>query len=138
MRELPARHTVFNGWTSRRGTSRRGGGALLVCLFIISAASLMVVSMLDAQTSQLTAIRNTQDYESALYLAGAGIHHAIAELENDATWRGTVQEDAYPADGTYQATAADEDGDTGNVIVTSVGISGAATRTLEAIVSTGG
>jgi len=119
----------------KRRSSR--GAALLVCLFMIAATSLLVVSMFDRQTAELTAVRNTADYERALYLAGAAVHHALAELEEDYSWRGTVAEGAYPGDGTYQATAVDESGGTGNVVITGVGVAGDAVRTLQVTVTGG-
>jgi len=119
----------------RAKSDRRSGGALIVCMFMIAVSSLLAVMMLDTETSQLSALRNTADYERALYLAGAGVHHAMAELEEDVGWRGTVGEGAYPADGSYQATAVDGQGS--DVVVTGIGVAGQATRTLEVTVSGG-
>ena len=59
----------------------RSGTALLVCLFVVSMLVAMLVAILDTETSKLSAMRNTADYEKALYLAGAGVHQALAELE---------------------------------------------------------
>ena len=59
----------------------RRGTALLVCIFAISVTTVIVVSMLSNQMLQLTALRYTEQYERAQYLAGAGVHHALAELE---------------------------------------------------------
>ncbi|CAK9037525.1 Secretin OutD (General secretion pathway protein D) (Pectic enzymes secretion protein OutD) (Type II secretion system protein D) (T2SS protein D) [Durusdinium trenchii] len=70
------------------------------------------------------------DYERALYLANAGIHHACAELEANSSWRGTVSDGLYPANDTYQATASDGSGS--NVDIVSIGVAGDVTRTLEA------
>ena len=61
---------------------RRRGAALMVCLFIIFIVTLLVVNILDTEMLELSALRNTIDYEKALYLANAGVHHAAAELEN--------------------------------------------------------
>jgi hypothetical protein len=108
----------------------------MVCVFVIAMTSLLVVRILDTETAQLAAIRNTTDYERALYLAGAGVHHALAELESDNGWRGTVTAGSYPADGSYTATAVDGVG--AEVVVTGIGVAGDAVRTLEATVSLGG
>ncbi len=109
-----------------------GGAALLVCLFIIFLVTVMVVNVLDTETIQLSAIRNTLDYERALYLANAGVHHVAAELEAASTWRGTVTDGAYPGDDTYSATAVD--GATGTVTVTSTGVAGDVTRNIQATI----
>ena len=105
-----------------------------MCLFVVALTSLLVVAMLDTQTSQLAALRNTKDYERALYLAGAGVHHALAELEADSSWRGTVTAGTYPNDGSYTATAADSGSD---VLVTAIGVSGSISRTLHVTVGQG-
>lgn len=110
----------------------RGGAALLVCLFIIFFVTVMVVNVLDTETLQLSALRNTLDYERALYLANSGIHHVAAELEADPNWRGTVTDGAYPGDDTYSATAVD--GTYGMVTVTSSGVSGEVTRRIQATI----
>ena len=91
---------------SRRRPPKRGA-ALLMCLFVIFMISSLVLNMLDTETLQLSAARNVDDYERALYLANAAVHHAAAELELDDTWRGTVTDGAYPADDSYTATASD-------------------------------
>jgi len=99
-------------------------------MFLIFLVTVMVVSVLDTQTVQLASIRNTLDYQRAIYLANAGVHHVAAELENDGTWRGTVTDGAYPANDTYSATAVD--GVSGTVDVTSTGVAGDVTRRIQA------
>ncbi len=114
-------------------TPRRCGAALLMCLFVIMFVTVALVNVLDNETIQQTATRNVIDYERALYLAGAGVHHAMAELEDDATWRGTVTDGAYPADNTYFATAVDGGAET--VVITATGVAGGVSRSLEVTVS---
>jgi type II secretory pathway component PulK len=106
-----------------------------MCLFVIALTSMLVVAMLDSQTSQLAAVRNATDFEKALYLAGAGVHHALAELETDISWRGTVSQGSYPASGSYSATATNGAGD--QITVTASGVSGGITRSLQITVSPG-
>jgi hypothetical protein len=104
-----------------------------VCLFVLSLVSVWVVNMFQSATVYQSALRNTIEYEQALYLANAGVHHAVAQLENDTTWRGTVSAGSYPASGSYSATAAN--GVTaGTVDVTATGVAGEATRRLQATV----
>lgn len=114
---------------TRFNLANRGGAALLLCLFVVAVTSLLVVRMLDSQVSAMSAYRNTVEYDQALHLAGAAVHHALAELEADFTWRGTVSEGAFPADDTYSASAVD--GLSGEVIVTGSGAKGEVIRTLE-------
>lgn len=111
-----------------RKSAPRRGAALLVCLFIIFVTTTLVVSILDTETLELSALRNAIDYEKAVALANAGVHHAAAELENSSTWRGTVTDGAYPANDTYQATAVS--GLNNTVVVTSRGVAGGITRTV--------
>ena len=108
------------------------GFALVFSLFIISLVTLMVVVILDAATLQLSALRNSMDYDRALYLANAGVSHAAALLEDNDTWRGTVSEGTYPADDTYSATAVDGADET--VVITSFGVAGSITRAVKATI----
>lgn len=117
--------------TFGRHHRRREGFALLFSLFIISIVTVMIMNILDTSTLELSALRNSMDYEKALHLANAGIHHAAAMLEADSTWRGTVSEGAHPADDTYSATAVDGT-DNFTVQVTSSGAAGSITRTVVA------
>ena len=110
----------------------RQGMALLFTLFIVAMVSLMVVNVLDTTTLELSGLRNGMDYERALYLANAGVHHAAAMLEADSTWRGTVSEGVFPAEDTYTATAVD--GTTYTAIVTASGVAGEVTRTVQAVI----
>lgn len=111
----------------------RTGMALLLCLFILSLVSVWVVNMFQSATVYQSALRNTIEYEQALYLANAGVHHAVAEVESNVAWRGTVTSGSYPATGSYSATAVT--GVTaGTVDITSAGVSGGTTRRLQATI----
>lgn len=114
-----------------QGRDRRGM-ALLLCLFVVFMVSSLVLSVLNTETVQLSAARAVHDYERALYLANAGIHHACAELEADSSWRSTISDGSYPADNTYQATATTGAGSTVDIV--STGVSGAISRTINATV----
>jgi hypothetical protein len=102
----------------------------MICMFIIFMVTLLVVNILDSLTVELSALRNSIDYERALYLANAGVHAVAAELELDPTWRSTLIDGAYPGNDTYSATAVS--GPSGTAIVTSRGVSGSITRTITA------
>jgi hypothetical protein len=117
-------------YSRRQQMSQRRGAALMICMFIIFMVTLLVVNILDSMTVELSALRNSIDYERALYLANAGVHAVAAELEQDPTWRGTLIDGAYPASDTYSATAVS--GVSGTAVVTSRGVSGAITRTITA------
>lgn len=101
-------------------------------MFILTIVVLMVVNVVDTTTLELSALRNSMDYERALYLANAGIHHAAAEIEADNAWRGTITDGAYPADNSYFAEAVDGPGST--VIVTSSGVAGDVIRNVQATI----
>jgi Tfp pilus assembly protein PilX len=119
---------------SRRHTRRRPAGvALLVCLFVLSIVTVWTVNMFESATVYQSALRNTIEYEQALYLSNAGVHHAVAELESNLAWRGTVSAGSYPASGSYSATAVDG-ATAGTVEITSTGVAGGATRRLLATV----
>ena len=115
------------------GRRRSRGVALLLCLFVLSLVSVWVVNIYKSATVYQSALRNTIEYEQALYLANAGVHHAVTVLEHDLTWRGTVTDGSYPASGSYSATAVNG-AVVGTVDVTSTGVAGGATRRLQATV----
>ena len=115
-----------------RGSPRRHGAALLMSLFVIFFVTMILVNVFDTETLQFSALRNAVDYERALYLAGAAVHHAMAQLETTPAWRGSITDGSYPADDTYQATAANGVGN--NVVITGVGVAGNVTRRLQATV----
>ena len=113
-------------------TAPRRGAALLFCLFIISVVTLMVINVLGTTTLELSALRNSLEYERALYLANAGVHEVATQLEADSTWLGVITDGAYPANDTYQATAVS--GGNYTVLVTSIGVAGEVTRTVQATI----
>lgn len=104
----------------------------MVCMFIIFVVTILVVNILDTETVELEALRNSIAYDKALFLANAGVHHAAAELENLSTWRGTVTDGSYPANDTYTATAVD--GSNNTVVITAKGSAGGVIRTVVATV----
>jgi Tfp pilus assembly protein PilX len=112
---------------------RPRGIALLVCLFVLSLVTVWTVDMLESASIYQSALRNSIEYEQALYQANAGVHHVLAQLEADLAWRGTVMAGSYPASGSYSATAVT--GVTaGTVDITSTGVAGGTTRRLAATV----
>jgi Tfp pilus assembly protein PilX len=114
-------------------SEQRNGMALLLCMFVLSIVTVWLVAMLDSATVHQSALRNTIEYEQALYLANAGVHHAVAELEGNTAWLGTVTGGTYPSSGSYSATAVTGAG-AGTVDITSTGVSGQVTRRLTATV----
>ncbi len=120
-----------NFMTVRR--SQRSGIALLICLFVLSLVSVWTVDMLESAAVYQSALRNTIEYDQALYEANAGVQHVLSQLESDVTWRGTVTAGSYPNSGSYSATAVNGS-ITGTVDVTSAGVAGATTRRVQATI----
>jgi len=110
----------------------RRGAALMITMFMIFLVTLLVINVLDTETVELSAVRNSIDHEKALYLANAAMHHALAEIEAAPGWLGTVTSGSYPANDTYTATAASGSGST--VIITAKGAAGGAIRTITATI----
>ncbi len=95
--------------------------------------SVWTVDMLESASVYQSALRNTIEYEQALYQANAGVQQVLSQLETDTSWRGTATDGGYPASNSYSATAAD--GATpGTVDVTSSGVAGATTRRVQATI----
>ncbi len=121
-------------WQPRFGRRRaRPGMALLLCMFVLAVVTVWLVDMLNSQTVYQSALRNTLEYEQALYQANAGVHHAVAQLEADTSWRGTVSAGGYPASGSYSAMAVNGAA-AGTVDISSTGVAGEVTRRLQATV----
>jgi type II secretory pathway component PulK len=115
----------------RHGAPKRSGMALLLCIFVLSIVTVWLVDMLNSEAVYESALRNTIEYEQSLYLANAGVHHAVAELEANTAWRGTVTSGNYPASGSYSATAVDGSV-SGTVDIISEGVAGEVTRHVQA------
>ena len=122
---------------SRRGARRRGA-AFMLALFVMAVATLLVGSILDTQSLQYSALRNTMDYDRARYLAEAGVQHALGFLEQDITWRDGIAATQFPpaSGNTYSANVAD--GANGTVIINAQGVAGTFTRRLQITVKMGG
>ena len=123
--------------TNQRRQSSRSGAALLVCIFVVTLTSAMVVAMLDAETVDMTILRNTADYERAYYLAAAGVNHALAELEDNMMWRTGVVGQEFPTGSGQTYSVQVTDGTGNQVIVTGTGMAGGVTRTLQVTVEPG-
>jgi type II secretory pathway component PulK len=123
---------------SPRDASARQGTLLLVCLFVMAMTTALLMAVLDTQTLQMSAVRNTGDYDKALYLAGAGVNHALAMLESDNTWRTGISSTQFPtgSGNTYSAMAVDGTG--GAVVVTGTGTAGTITRKVQITMTFGG
>ena len=110
---------------------------MLMALFVVSLITVMVVSVYEMQLARWAAVRNTSDYERALYLAGAAVHHAMAEIEQDTDWRDGISPTEFPAGSgqIYSATVVDTAG--GMVVVTGTGTAGAVSRKLQVTIDPG-
>lgn len=111
----------------------RRGVALLICLFVLSLVTVWTVDMLESASVYQSALRNSIEYEQALYQANAGVQHVLSQLESDLAWRGTATGGSYPASGSYSATAVNGAA-SGTVVVTSSGVAGATTRRVQATI----
>jgi len=109
----------------------RSGFALLICMFMIVLTSTIVIGLFRSQSSQMTALRSTLEYERCRYLAEAGIQDVVSRLQADRDWTGTTGKVVFPrgSDGAYTATAVSAGSET--VSITSVGVVGEATSTMQ-------
>ena len=117
---------------------QRRGAALLATLFIMSVTTVVVVSMLQTEMLQFASLRNTVEYDRARYLAEAGVHHALAGLESDITWRGAVSRTEFPrgSGDYYEASVAAAAG--GVLTVTGTGDVGRFRRSVQVRIKQGG
>ncbi len=110
--------------------------ALLICIFIISMTSMLLVGVLDTQIGQWSAVRNSIDYERATYLAAAAVNHSLAELEANPAWNAGIANTELPTGSGYTYSATVSVLKSGNIIVTATGTSGAVVRRLQVTVAT--
>ncbi len=92
-----------------RTTHRRRGAVLLLVLFLMALTAPLMVMLLDTHATHIRCVHNDIGLRTALYVAEAGVQHAMAELLADPTWRGgfTNQEISPGAGHTYTVTLAD-------------------------------
>lgn len=121
-----------------RAAAARRGAALLTAMFVMVVTSMLVLMMCDTQTIQYAALRNTIDYDRARYLAEAGVQHALALLEKDIDWRGTVPNTEFPAKSGEYYTVTVATGSGATVTITSTGIAKDFSRTLSVVTKQGG
>ncbi len=127
----------------RQKVRRRKGMAFMLALFVMAVTSMIVITILDTQTLQYSALRNTIDYDRARYLAEAGIQHALSTLESDFDMSDitgfNIPATQFPASSgnVYQATVGPLLAD-GTRMVTSQGTAGTFTRRLEIRIKMGG
>lgn len=137
---LPISLLVYARRGSRRAIRRvkRPAVAMMTALFVMALTTVLVIGILDTQAAHYAALKNTADYDRARYLAEAGMAHAVAQLEQDITWRDGIATTEFPAGSgdTYAATVSD--GPDALVIVTATGSSGTVTRRLQATIKHGG
>ncbi len=117
---------------------RRRGAALLAALFVMSVTSMIVIGILQTETVQFTALHNTIEYDRSRYLAEAGVHHGLSQIERNIEWRGTISKTEFPpGSGEFYRTKV-EDGPGGTVLVTGWGVSGSFSRSVQVQVKQGG
>lgn len=117
---------------------RRRGAALLATLFITSVTSMVVVSMLQTEMLQFASLRNTIEYDRARYLAEAGVHHALVQLETDITWRGSILRTEFPRGSGDYYQAGVVAGVNGLLTVTGTGEVGRFSRSVQVQIKQGG
>jgi hypothetical protein len=105
----------------------------LICLFVLSLVTVWTVDMLESASVYQSALRNSIEYEQALYEANAGVQHVLSQLEADLAWRGIATGGSYPASGSYSATAVNGAA-LGTVDVISTGVAGETTRRVQATI----
>ena len=118
------------GFRRRQTAVRPAGGALLLALAVLFAASLLTVCVLDTTTLELAAHRRQVAYEQALLLAQAAVHALVAELDVDPNFAGPLTQGVLGQDDAYQGVILERDGDL--VVIQGAGSAGGFTRRVTA------
>ena len=93
--------------------------------------------MLDITTTEMAIMRNSLDLNKALYVAGAGIEHALAELRAETSWRAGFPAPGvtFPPGATSHYVVTVTEGGDGEIIVTSTGTVGGLSKTVRATIA---
>lgn len=121
---------------------RRRGMSLLVCLFVMAFTSILLVGILGSETVRLSAVRNTEESDRAKFLAGAAVHHVMAEIEKDNKWAttpGQIANTEFPSGSGdfYNATVTPVTGQNLTYVITGSGITPEVTRVLKVTIKLG-
>jgi hypothetical protein len=112
----------------RRGQRswRRRGTMSIVIVILAMAATAMITGTLSMTTGASTVQLRAMMREQAVFLADAGLEHAMIRLKNDKAWRAGYSNQPLGA-GSYAVTLVDSGSD---VLVTSTGTVGSVTAQL--------
>lgn len=129
-----AHNAIRPGLRQRRRQDARRGMSLILALFVLAVTSMLLIGILGSETVRLSAVRNSGESDRARFLAGAAVHHVLAEIEADNAWiddPGEISSTEFPAGSGnyYNATIVAAEGDT--YLITGQGITSEITRTLE-------
>lgn len=105
-----------------------------MCVFVVAVSSLLLLGVLQSSQTQVTAIRNTLDFERAVQMAGAGVNQAIVTLENNPAFTGTLPVTEFPPGSGMTYTGEVVRTGPSTVTITGIGVSGDVSRKLEVTV----
>ena len=103
------------------------GSALLIVLLLMGMLSIVSIMSVDRATTDVELSYNQLHADQALYIAEAGVHRAIAELNVDSSWRQGFVDEPF-ANGSYTVELIDSLTDPAladTIIVHSIGRIGA-------------
>ena len=94
------------------------GVALVLAMFILVFISMLVGAFLILLTSDLTIANNHLGRLKALYIAEAGVEHAISQLRTSVTWSANPYTEIFPtgSNNSYVVTRT-----AGSRVITSIG-----------------
>ena len=98
---------------------------------------MLLLGVLGAETVRLSAVRNSGEADRSVFLAAAGVNHALAEIEKQPNWvttSGVVPRTEFPigSGSFYSATVTPGQGAT--YIISGVGETAEVTRNLQVTV----
>jgi len=113
------------------------GAVLLIAIFAMLIVSSLVVLLLNMATTEMAITRNQIGLNKVLYVADAGIQHALAIIRQDPTWRAGIPTPGveFPPGSSgsgYIVNVAE--GVEDEIIITATGTVGGLSKTLRATV----
>lgn len=107
------------------------GMAMITVLLLVCLLTVIGVTLNRTTSIQTAVSSNLMSRDNAFYIANAGVQHALFMLKRAPSSRGTLLEDVPFGSGSYTVVVSDAPSPMGPVLISSKGVTGEASATVE-------